>query len=544
MEERRGAVTVPFSLGNFILDYLSVESCMDVVNLELMADEASLLPAATEVKSSGNSVDGDNDDCSFGDSGSEVSFSVALGSGEVRSEGSSLLAMTSEDETMWLAPDVVARESEEDGSSSLEGDGILDSCCSLSVVSDTSSLCGDDFLGFEASFLEVEKSNCNNVELASTIGDSGNPSNDSVLGDSSSVPSGTRDVIADAAAASKSSKDVQSEKGLSGRANRSIFEVDCVPLWGFTSVCGRRPEMEDAVATLPRILKIPIQMLTSDHGIDGVTTCLSHLTGHFFGVYDGHGGSQVANYCRDRIHSALNEELESIMSNPDDGTDSNNCAEKWRRAFTKCFLKVDDEIGGKASLEPLAPETVGSTAVVAIVCSSHIIVANCGDSRAVLYRGKESIPLSVDHKPNREDEYARIEAAGGKVIQWNGHRVFGVLAMSRSIGDRYLKPWIIPNPEVMFVPRTRDDNCLILASDGLWDVMTNEEACDLARRRILLWHKNNGVSLPLQRGEGIDPAAQAAAEYLSNRAMQKGSKDNISVVVIDLKPQRKLKNRT
>lgn len=96
----------------------------------------------------------------------------------------------------------------------------------------------------------------------------------------------------------------------------------------------------------------------------------------------------------------------------------------------------------------------------------------------------------------------------------------------------------------MFVPRTREDDCLILASDGLWDVMTNEEVCDLARKRILLWHKNNGVSLPLQRGEGIDPAAQAAAEYLSNRALQKGSKDNISVVVIDLKAQRKIKSRT
>lgn len=111
-------------------------------------------------------------------------------------------------------------------------------------------------------------------------------------------------------------------------------------------------------------------------------------------------------------------------------------------------------------------------------------------------------------------------------------------------GDRYLKPWIIPDPEVMFVPRTREDDCLVLASDGLWDVMTNEEVCDLARKRILLWHKNNGVTLPLERGEGIDPAAQAAAEYLSNRALQKGSKDNISVVVIDLKAQRKIKNRT
>ncbi|KAL0394195.1 UNVERIFIED_CONTAM: putative protein phosphatase 2C 6 [Sesamum latifolium] len=301
--------------------------------------------------------------------------------------------------------------------------------------------------------------------------------------------------------------------------------------------------MEDAVATVPRFMRIPIQMLIGDRVIDGVTSRLSHLTGHFFGVYDGHGGSQVANYCRDRIHSALTEELEIIMNNMNDGSNKDNCEQQWTRALTRCFIKVDDEIGGRARLEPVAPETVGSTAVVAIVCSSHIIVANCGDSRAVLCRGKQPMALSVDHKPNREDEYARIEAAGGKVIQWNGHRVFGVLAMSRSIGDRYLKPWIIPDPEVMFVPRTREDECLILASDGLWDVMTNEEVCDMARKRILLWHKNNGVT-PSDRGEGVDPAAQAAAEYLANRALQKGSKDNISVVVVDLKAQRKIKSRT
>lgn len=107
---------------------------------------------------------------------------------------------------------------------------------------------------------------------------------------------------------------------------------------------------------------------------------------------------QVANYCRDRIHSSLAEELEVIMANLNDGNSKDSCEEQWRRALTECFLKVDDEIGGKASLEPVAPETVGSTAVVAIVCSSHIIVANCGDSRAVLCRGKEPMALSVDHK--------------------------------------------------------------------------------------------------------------------------------------------------
>lgn len=77
----------------------------------------------------------------------------------------------------------------------------------------------------------------------------------------------------------------------------------------------------------------------------------------------------------------------------------NSCQDLWKKAFVKCFLKVDDEIGGKqGNLEIIAPETVGSTAVVALICSSHIIVSNCGDSRAVLCRGKEAMALSVDHK--------------------------------------------------------------------------------------------------------------------------------------------------
>lgn len=97
----------------------------------------------------------------------------------------------------------------------------------------------------------------------------------------------------------------------------------------------------------------------------------------------------------------------------------------------------------------------------------------------------------------------------------------------------------------MIVPRTKEDECLILASDGLWDVMTNEEVCDVARRRILQWHKKHGHNSSVEnRGEGIDPAAQAAADYLSKLAMHKGSKDNITVIVVDLKAQRKFKRKT
>lgn len=103
---------------------------------------------------------------------------------------------------------------------------------------------------------------------------------------------------------------------------------------------------------------------------------------------------------------------------------------------------------------------------------------------------------------------------------------------------------MIPDPEMMFVPRVKDDDCLILASDGLWDVLTNEEACEVARRRILLWHKKNGGTLTNERGENVDPAAQDAAEYLTRLALQKGSRDNISVIVVDLKAQRKFKKKT
>lgn len=100
----------------------------------------------------------------------------------------------------------------------------------------------------------------------------------------------------------------------------------------------------------------------------------------------------------------------------------------------------------------------------------------------------------------------------------------------------------------MFIPRAKDDECLVLASDGLWDVMTNQEACEVARRRILLWHKRNvgssSQSLPVIRGEGVDPAAQSAAEYLSMLALEKGSEDNISVIVVDLKAQRRFKTKS
>lgn len=74
---------------------------------------------------------------------------------------------------------------------------------------------------------------------------------------------------------------------------RSVFAVDCVPLWGYTTICGRRPEMEDAVAIVPRFFDVPLWMLTGNAVVDGLDPMTFRLPAHFFGVYDGHGGAQV-----------------------------------------------------------------------------------------------------------------------------------------------------------------------------------------------------------------------------------------------------------
>lgn len=196
-----------------------------------------------------------------------------------------------------------------------------------------------------------------------------------------------------------------------------------------------------------------------------------------------HSILQVANYCGDRIHVALREALSRAEGSSKGELELElGIQDVWEKAFSECFKTVDDEVSGEASRsmsaadgggvsearrEAVAAGNVGSTAVVALVCSSHVIVANCGDSRAVLCRGKKPMALSVDHKvdihpsvplhcsargylhfsnaetmpcfnllvqPGRIDERARIEAAGGVIINWHGYRVAGVLAVSRAIG--------------------------------------------------------------------------------------------------------------
>ncbi|XP_042504382.1 protein phosphatase 2C 51-like isoform X2 [Macadamia integrifolia] len=279
---------------------------------------------------------------------------------------------------------------------------------------------------------------------------------------------------------------------------------------GFASVCGRRREMEDAVTVVPGLLT-------------GKSVWYD-----FFGVYDGHGGSLVANACRDRLHRVLVKEIEGREALDGTAWKEGDDEFDWKEVMGRCFAKMDEEFKGSGVDEEddsALERTIGSTAVVAVVGTEELVVANCGDSRAVLSRGGVAVPLSRDHKPDRPDEMERVEAAGGRVINWNGNRVLGVLATSRSI-----------EPEVTVNKRTEADEFLILASDGLWDVMSNEVACEIVRRcfdgQMMKRFSKMGKGL---RGGGAGEAAAVLAEL----AMARGSRDNISVVVVEL---RKLSN--
>ncbi|XP_058724606.1 protein phosphatase 2C 51-like [Vicia villosa] len=268
--------------------------------------------------------------------------------------------------------------------------------------------------------------------------------------------------------------------------------------YGSVSVIGTRKEMEDAVS-------VELGFAVKEN-----QKC------DFFAVYDGHGGAQVAEVCRERLHQVVAEEMERC---------GNDVEWDWERVMEGCFGKMDREVASNAAVR-----TVGTTAVVAVMAKGEIVVANCGDSRAVLGRGGEVVELSSDHKPERPDELMRIEEAGGRVINWNGHRVLGVLATSRSIGDEYLRPYVISKPEVTVTKRTSDDEFLILASDGLWGVMSSEIACQVVRKcfKGKIRRVCDGV------GNQTSRAAEAAA-LLSEIALAKGSRDNISVIVVDLR---------
>ncbi|KAJ8529889.1 hypothetical protein K7X08_036724 [Anisodus acutangulus] len=224
------------------------------------------------------------------------------------------------------------------------------------------------------------------------------------------------------------------------------------------------------------------------------------LHGHelgLFAIYDGHLGDSVPAYLQKHLFAnILNEE--DFRNDP-------------HRAILKAYERTDQAI---LSHNPDLGRG-GSTAVTAILINGRMLwVANVGDSRAVLSRRGQAIQLSVDHEPNTER--GDIENRGGFVSNMPGDvaRVNGQLAVSRAFGDKNLKSHLSSDPDVTNADVEGDTDLLILASDGLWKVMSNQEAVDIVRKVK-------------------DP--QKAAKQLAVEALVRESKDDISCIVVRFK---------
>lgn len=271
---------------------------------------------------------------------------------------------------------------------------------------------------------------------------------------------------------------------------------------------GGRPYQED---------RYDIQNANSFSSSSSSNDCNSSM----YAVYDGHGGSHASQYCKTNMLKLIGKKLNTTDTNNDkhDSIDSNgNNKEDVGNTLADCFRKIDEDFESVAKNKSLND---GTTAITAVIHNNFITVANAGDSRCILIqKGGKVKPLSYDHKPSRDDEVMRIRNLGGKVIYWGRWRVQGILAVSRAIGDVSLKPYITAEPEIEEKRITDDDMYVVLASDGLWDVMTNEDC----------------ASFILSRARNFKDLARA----LCYEAMLLGSADNVTVLIIDLKNNHKI----
>jgi serine/threonine protein phosphatase PrpC len=257
------------------------------------------------------------------------------------------------------------------------------------------------------------------------------------------------------------------------------------------------------------------------------------------GVFDGHGkaGHTISAVVAERLQSELRSaQIDSLAARLGVGEVSGASGETFRELIRCAFASVEASLG---SLD-CDVRTSGTTAVVAVLCAEAVYTANVGDSRIVVYTREggqlQPVPLTTDHKPARDDEKARIESAGGRVCPMEDYfgnpigseRVFlpdvfiPGLAMSRSFGDSIAHSvGVTAVPELHHHRLAIRDEYVVLASDGVWDVLSNEE-----------------LALALEEHKASADLAAAIAQLAAARwdAAEDESRDDITVVVADLKP--------
>ena len=304
--------------------------------------------------------------------------------------------------------------------------------------------------------------------------------------------------------------------------------------------------------------------------------------GHFVGVFDGHGGAAVSKYLRQNLFAAVLAHLNSPMSATSPAEPPIIKAEEEEEEID-CTASMDSETNNVISVDDCshvlreafrvvdtAVQKIshwsfqGSCAVCCMIVesgksnnstSTSVISGNIGDSRAVLSRSKRAVDLTVDHKPNDYKERKRVESLGG-AVRWHGatdkdgrpiestgvYRINGNLAVARAIGDRSERPHVGAEVDISVFPLCSDtDEFIILASDGLWDVMSSQESVSFVHNALISpLTSSDDPAQPEEEASTRRKAQQMIdddkitniARFLCEEATRKGSTDNISVVII------------
>jgi serine/threonine protein phosphatase PrpC len=290
--------------------------------------------------------------------------------------------------------------------------------------------------------------------------------------------------------------------------------------------------------------------------------------GRFAAVFDGHGGSGVSAYLKNTLYETVNDflqqkhwEVDEIRndSNSNDSSSPVNGGAIDSKDVVKTIQDDKEYLLENAAMPSVASHVAavragfekierdvieddglayqGSTAVAIVLHESDdgsrtILSANVGDSRAILSRNGKAVDLTRDHKPNDEREKKRILDMG-ETIEWDAecmvHRVRN-LSLARAIGDRYAKPAVSAEVEIKHFPVCEgDDEFVVLASDGLWDVMSSQDVVSFVHEymdhEVSRMSKDNAENYKLVLRKNM-------AKLLAREAIRKGSTDNICVLMV------------
>ncbi|CAI9276408.1 unnamed protein product [Lactuca saligna] len=277
--------------------------------------------------------------------------------------------------------------------------------------------------------------------------------------------------------------------------------------------------------------------------------------GTFIGVYDGHGGPETSRYVNDHLFQNLKRFTTEQQSM------SIDVIQKAFQATEDGFLSI---VAKQWIVKPQLA-AVGSCCLVGVICNGVLYIANAGDSRAVLGRVVKStgevigIQLSTEHNASIESvrqELHRLHPDDPQIVvlKHNVWRVKGLIQISRSIGDVYLKkaefnreplyakfrlrdpirrPILTADPSISTHELEPDDRFLIFASDGLWEHLTNQEAVDIVQN-----HPNNGSARRLVKAALQEAAKKREMRYSDLKKIERGVRrhfhDDITVVVVFL----------